>query len=274
MAIFEADDLIYNRFDLIYQDGNVEKFQYKMEDEIFEIYAHYKGNRASLNVWGKTFPQEVYNQVIYDVFEKHLKIEFLDIKNSGNNFGNLLEVREDIRVQLPEKEEQLLGRIRGKNRTSIRKKKKLLKAQYGDLKLEIFHDEVSTEAVEQYFLWKKKSHGTDYHMEPKEYLKKYYVTDTLLLKAGEINASILFFCQVGKIAYLENLAYNFELAKFSPGFLIYEMTLEELIKRKCSYFYLGGGHYGYKMRFGAEKNIVYAGTIHRQDVANRQKEDL
>ncbi len=266
MVTFETDNLIYNRFDLIYKDKNIERFLYEVDNETFAIDAHYKGNRASLNIWGKLFPQRVFNQVVYDIFERHLEIDFLDIRKSGNRFGDILESQSDIRVQLPETWEQLFSRVKAKNRSTIIRKKKNLRQQYGDLKLEVYHEEVPEEAVKQYFFWKKKSHGTDYHMSPRDYIQKYFVTDTLFLKAGETDASILFICQVEKTAYLENLAYNCKLSKFSPGFLLYGMALEELIKRGCSYLYLGGGDYGYKTRFGGEVSTVYTGVIQRKDI--------
>ncbi len=272
MVTFEADNLIYNRFDLIYQNGNVERFQYETKDEIFAIDVHYEGNRASLNIWGKEFPQEIFRQVIYDVFEKRPEIEFVDVKRAGNNFGNLLEAQNDILIRLPDTEEKLLSCISGKGRSAIRRNIRKLGEQYGELKLEIYHQEVPEDVVNQYFIWKQMSHGTDYHMRPEQYIKKYFVTDTLFLKAGETSASVLFFCQVENTAYLENLAYNHELRQFSPGFLLYEMALKELIRRGCSYFYLGGGDYGYKTRFGAEIKTVYTGTIQRQDIVNDRVE--
>lgn len=265
MVEFEADDMIYNRFDLIYKE-NVERFLYKFDDELFVIDAHYDNPKAVLNVWGKKFPQDVFEKAIESIFLQHSEIRFIEIKRAGNNYKNLLNECNDIRVLIPETEEQLLQRLRTKHRYTIKRMKRLLEEEFGKLQMILYQSDIPDEIVNQYFIWKQITHGTDYHMLPREYLQKYYVTDGILLKAGGENIGILFFCQVNNTVYLENLSYNTEMEKFSPGYVIYEMFLEELIKRKCSYLYLGGGEYAYKKRFGAEENVAYSGTIYRREV--------
>lgn len=268
---FDSDDLIYNRFDLIYQGRDIERFEYATEEGIFTINVHCRGNRATFDVWGKKFPEEVFLQAVCDMFDRHPEIDFLDIKRAGNQFLDVLEAQKDIRIQLPGSVEQLIGRLRKKSRATIRRNSRRLSEMYGDLRLELYHDRVSKEAVDQYFLWKKHSHNTEYNMSPEKYIKNYFVTDTLLLKAGTTNAAVLFLCHIGRIAYLENLAYNCALSRFSPGLLVYIRALEELIKRGCSYFYLGGGDYGYKTRFDAEVRTVYSGSIQRKDIIHERE---
>lgn len=265
MVKFEADDMIYNRFDLIYKE-NVESFFYKFEDKLFAIDAHYENSKAVLNVWGKMFPQDVFERAIENIFEQHLEIRYIEIKRAGNDYKNLLNECNDIRVPIPESEEQLLQRLRAKHRYTIKRIKRLLEEEYGKLEMTLYKSDIPDRIVEQYFIWKQTTHGMDYHMLPKEYLQKYYVTDGMLLKAGGKNIGVLFFCQVNSTIYLENFSYNTEMEKFSPGYIIYEMFLEELIKRKCTYLYLGGGEYAYKKRFGAEESIAYSGVIYRKEV--------
>ncbi len=262
---FEADDLIYNRFDLIYVE-NVERFSYKLEEREYFIDAHYENSKAVLNVWGKRLPQNFFDNTIEGIFKKHSEIRYIEIKRAGNDYKNLLSKCNDIRISIPKSEEELLQRLKAKHRYTVKRIKRLLEEKYGKLAVVLYKESISDEIVEQYFIWKQITHGTNYHMLPKEYLKKYYVTDGMLLKAGDKNVGVLFFCQVKSTVYLENFSYNAKMEKYSPGYLIYEMFLEELIQRKCTYLYLGGGEYEYKRRFGAEENVAYSGIIYRKEV--------
>ena len=136
----------------------------------------------------------------------------------------------DIYISLPETVDALLERVKAKHRYTIKREKRLLSEKYGKLELVVYKKDIPYEVIELYFSWKQVSVGKVCKMEPKEYLKNYYVSDALLLKAGETNVAVLFFCQVEKVVYLENFSYNVEMEKFSPGYLVYEMFLEELKK--------------------------------------------
>ncbi len=262
---FEADNLIYNRFDLIYKN-NVEQYVYEFEEKQYMIEAHYDNMEAKINVWGKYFPPNIFERVINDIFTRHSKVRYIEVKRSENNYQQMLYQSNDIYISLPETVDALLERVKAKHRYTIKREKRLLSEKYGKLELVVYKKDIPYEVIELYFSWKQVSVGKVCKMEPKEYLKNYYVSDALLLKAGETNVAVLFFCQVEKVVYLENFSYNVEMEKFSPGYLVYEMFLEELIKRKCSSLYLGGGDYMYKKRFGAKEIMTYSGTIYRKEV--------
>ncbi len=262
---YETDDLIYNRFDLIYTD-NVERYFCELENKKYFIDVHYENYKAVLNVWGKEFPQDFFDNTIEEIFRRHFNLCYIEIKRAGNNYKNLLDRCNDIHVSIPVSKEELLQRLKKKHRYTLKRIKRLFEEEYGKLETVIYKECIPDEMVNQYFTWKQLTHGTDYHMSPKEYLIKYHVTDGMLLKAGDNNIAILFFCQVNNTVYLENFSYNVHMEKNSPGFLIYEMFLEELICRKCTNLYVGGGEYEYKKRFGAEENIAYSGIIYRKEV--------
>ena len=262
---FDSDNLIYNRFDLIYPD-NVEEFVYEYDEELYSVFSHYDGKKATVNTWGKKLPQAVFSNLIRDIFSKHPEIRYLEIRCAGNNYDGLLIEENDIRINLPETSEELLLRLRGKHRTTIKRMKTLVEEKIGKMRFFCYHSDIPDEIVKKFFCWKEKIQGINYHMQPDEYLKKYYVTDAILLKAEETSIAVLFFCQVKKTVYFENFSYNPEMKKFSPGYIIYEMFLEELIRRKCLIVYLGGGDYLYKRRFGAEEETVYSGRIYRKEV--------
>lgn len=262
---FEADNLIYNRFDIIYQK-NIEHFLYEYGNRIYAIDAYYENFMAKMNIWGKEIPTDVFENAVADIFKHHSDIYCIEIKQARNNYHNLLEGGNDIRIPLPETVDQLLQRVRAKHRTAIKRIKKLLEKEYGRLNVIKYKSDIPDEIVLLYFKWKQITYGKDYNMTPEEYLERYHVTDAMLLKAGGNEVAILFFCQIDNVVYLENFSYNLKMEQFSPGYLIYEMFLEELIYRNCSLLYLGGGNYTYKKRFGAEESVAYSGMIYRKEV--------
>lgn len=267
IAKFDSDDLIYNRFDLIYGTEN-KSFQYSGTDEDYVIKAHCSGTEVTLDIWGKTFPQEIFNKVVADVFSDRTVCS-INVVRGGNPYQNFLEATNDIRVPLPGSAEELLGRVERRDRATIQRKKRWLDERIGNLEMKVFTEKIPDEIVDLYFQWKKTTHGTDYHLQSQEYIQKYHVTDALLLKAGETAVAVALFCQVDKIVFFENFSYNVELKKYSPGLLMYEMFMEELIKRGCRYLYLGGGSYIYKKRFGAEEKTAYSGIIYRAEIMEK-----
>lgn len=264
-AGFDTDNLIYNRFDLIYKDGN-HTISYSDSDTKYCLDIHKDDVKAKLNIWGKPLPQKIFESVIRDVFQdKHICA--IELIRCGNPYGDFLEEVNDIRVPLPGDFDELMNRAERRDRATIRRKLRWLDERIGDLKIELYaKDTIPDSVVETYFNWKKETHGTDYKLTASEYLDRYYVTDAMLMKAGETPVAVAFFCQTEDIVFFENFSYNIELKQYSPGLLMYVKFMEELIKRKCRYLYLGGGSYIYKKRFGAESFQAYSGVIYRKEM--------
>ena len=262
MFKFDTDNLIYNRFDIIYNNINVEHFLYTNSGVTYSIDVHYENNKADINVWGKRFPQQIFESAIDDIFDRHPEICRIEIMRAGNDYKHLLSEINDIRIPIPNTIEELLQRLKGKHQYTLKRIKKIVNEQHGTLTATVYDFDIPDELVNLYFKWKLETHGTDYGMTAKEYIKKYYVTNAIMVKAGDENVGIAFFCTAENIVYLENFSYNNKLNNLSPGYLTYELLLEELVKRKCAYLYLGGGEYSYKRRFGAEISKAYSGTIY------------
>lgn len=265
LAKFDTDNLIYNRFDLIYKDGN-HGISYSGSDTEYCLEIHKEGVKAKLNIWGKPLPQNIFEKAIQDVFADK-QICAIELTRCGNSYGNFLEEVNDIRVPLPDHFDELMNRAERRDRATIRRKLRWLDERVGNLKIEIYpKGGIPDRVVETYFRWKKETHGTDYKLSASEYLDKYFVTDAMLMKAGETEVAVAFFCQTEDIVFFENFSYNTELKEYSPGLLMYVTFMEELIKRKCKYLYLGGGGYIYKKRFGAEASRAYSGVIYRKEM--------
>ncbi len=273
MYNFQSDNLIYNRFDLRY-GLDIEHFVYKDKSLIYRIDSHCENNVVTINTWGKLFPQWVFEAAIKDIFDRYPESRYIEVGKSGNDYLNMLNEENDIRVPLPKTVEALLCRLSGKHRYTLKRLKRLIEAEYGRLETIIYQEDIPDEVVDLYFHWKRETHGMDYHMTPPEYLKKYYVTHALVLYAGEKPVGSLFLCIVGDTAYLENMSYDMKLSRLSVGYVTYEIALEQLVEKNCAYLYLGGGDYSYKKRFGAESNTVYSGRIYNPRMLEQFNEYL
>ncbi len=265
LAGFDSDNLIYNRFDLIYAEGN-HTISFCDSDTEYCLDVHTEEVKAKLNLWGKPLPQDIFDRAVEKVFADK-QICAIELTRCGNPYGDFLEETNDIRVPLPDSFDALMNRAERRDRATIRRKLRWLDERVGDLKIEIYSvDEIPEYVVNTYFKWKKETHDTDYKMSALEYLDMYYVTDAMLMRAGDTEVAVAFFCQMEDIVFFENFSYNMKLKKYSPGLLMYVKFMEELIKRKCRYLYLGGGSYIYKKRFGAEASAAYSGTIYRKEM--------
>lgn len=265
LARFDSDNLIYNRFDLIYAEGN-HTISFCDLDTEYCLDVHTEGTKAKINIWGKPLPQEIFDKAVQEIFTDK-QICAVELTRCGNPYGDFLEEINDVRVPLPDGFDELMNRAERRDRATIRRKLRWLDERIGDLRIEVYSKkEIPEHVVDTYFIWKKKTHDTDYQMSASEYLERYYVTDAMLMKAGNIEVAVAFFCQTEDIVFFENFSYNTELREYSPGLLMYVKFMEELIRRKCRYLYLGGGSYIYKKRFGAEAFVAYSGTIYRKEI--------
>lgn len=265
MEKYQEDNLIYNRFDLIY-GNDYRNLDVSFQNSEYHIAMHQERNKAILNLWGRELPQYVFEKVVDKVFQSSSDIRYIEIIQGGNNYNGYLCQGTDVRVILPETKEELLQRLKAKHQYNLKRQMRMIEERYGRVSGTVYTSDIPDDIVNRYFEWKKESHGIDYGLSPREYLDKYHVTDALLVKAHEKPIGIVFYCLVEDTAYLENFSYNDELIHYSPGYLSYVLFLEELIRRKCKLLYLGGGDYGYKRRFGAEERVAYNGSIYRPSV--------
>jgi len=267
IAKFDSDNLIYNRYDLIFKE-KYDKRNYTFDGIDYEIMMHNDDGEVSLNLWGKMLPQPLFEQIIEEIFQDR-SVYSIKLNRCQNNYKNYLVDNNDIRVPLSEDPDDILLRVERRDRATIRRKQRWLDERVGTVSLEIRGlENIPDEWVLKYFEWKKDSHNTNYRMTAHEYLEKYYVSDAMLLKAGTNDIAIAFWCENKDIVFFENFSYNPDYRDYSPGLLIYVKLLEELCRRKCRYLYLGGGNYIYKKRFNSEEVNSYSGIIYRKEFVN------
>ena len=114
---------------------------------------------------------------------------------------------------------------------------------------------------------KEKSHNIGKIENYNAYLQKYHISNIYVLYFGEDIAAILFSCEQCSNAYLENLSYDIQYSKYSPGQQIYEYAMIRLIEKKIRCIFLGGGDYDYKRKYGSIEETLYDGVIFRNVLA-------
>lgn len=265
MERIEADDLIYNRFDLIHpneywektitNDNFVCKYQVFVQEQI-----------AELNLWGKNISEDILQRIIHKVFDDNADI--IGIKAIGyfSNYEEMLVKGRQTIIYLPKSIEELDGRIRRKHRSYLKNQENQLTSNYGTVQIVSYSDTQVSQIVDTYFEWKRQSHGTEYHLSAEEYLRQYHVTDAMTLNLAGKPIAVLFYCLVAQTVYLENLSYDMDFGKYSPGIILYKAFLEKMVLLGCRIVFLGKSGLDYKKRFGSTEFISYDGTIYRNEI--------
>lgn len=254
-------DFIYNRFDLFAEDWYVICFS--CAGRQYALTAARQGKRLQLGVWLVRLPDGALCEVIRLLFLHLPDLEEVLYENSLTPAGRKPDLRNHFRIELPGTEEGLHSRLSAKHRYNLRRERKIIENELGPVEFAEFTGKIPGEIVEEYFRFKRMTHGVDYHMTSETYLKTFHVTHAYLLSAGKKCLGIVFSCEQCPIVYIENLTYNPEFARFSPGQVLYDHYLVRLIEKGNREIYLYGGNLSYKKRYGSTEETVYRGRIYR-----------
>ena len=255
---------IYNRFDLFHPLKNYDVwcYEYSGNKVYFEVSVYEEV--AALGIWLLPLSGEILQEIVSRVFKAYPKVRKIEYQYSLAAIGDYAG-HPSYEIELPDSEEALDLRLSSKGRYNQKRSLRLLGEQYGEVTFMRYdaRDPKAAEVWDRYFEFKQRTHGTSYHLTPDEYCDKYHVTDIYALFAeGEIISMILS-CEQCDIVYLDNLSYNPEYSKYSPGQILYSFYLKQLIQKGKVMIYLGGGDLEYKKRYGSIKKTVYDGVIYR-----------
>lgn len=229
-----------------------------------------EGGCADLHLWLKDIPVEVIECMAKEIFLQFSGIQKMYFTYSLHSAEKKCSRAKGNhwKLLLPESRDALLERISSKQRYNLKREKRIVQETFQDMQFAHYScDDVPIAVVEEYFRFKAITHGADYHMQAKEYLDKYRISDVYCLYLRGAVGSVLFSCEQGESVYLENLSYNPEFSKFSLGKILYEYFLDQLIAKNKKVLYLGGGQQEYKHYFGAVEDVTYDGVIYRSNIA-------
>lgn len=258
----DSTDLIYNRFDITYKNS-FETYITEQNGKKYTILLHIEGTIGFLNLWGKNIPSNVINNSINYFINIYPELTRFRVLRFTKNYKNYLIKGFERILILPPSPFDVQILLTNKERQHIRYNIKHL-AGDGELKIESLKN-ITNEIIETFFYWKKSTHDYDYNITPEEYINKYHVTDVILLSKIEESKkeqlAIIFFCACNRTIYLENISYNREYAKYSPGFLLYVYFVQQMIEEGRKYIFLGGAKQDYKRKFNSIERCCYTGDI-------------
>lgn len=253
-------EFIYNRIDLFCEKFIILHVMNEKHDYQLEVQLH--DNHAELGAWMMTISKKDFDEIASFLFHNYRNIEYISFCNVVSD--KIFIANNHYHVVLPNSYEELRARISAKSRNTMSRKKKKAEMDYGKIEMvEYNNDCISDDIVSVYFDMKEKSHHINYGLAYKDYLIKYHVSNVYVLYFGNIIAAIIITCEQCAIAYLENLTYDMELSKYSPGMMAYDMVLERLISKGKTEFYLGGGDYDYKKKYDSVETAVTEGKIYK-----------
>ena len=253
-------NFIYNRIDLF--SKNCILLHVKNDNNDYMLEAQLFAKHAVLGVWMMKVSGSDFEEISRFIFNKYKNIEFLSFYNAVSD--KTFIAKRHYSIILPESYDSIEMRISAKSRYNMRRMKKMAEKEYGKvIMIEYIQDEITDEIVSLYYKMKKQTLNIDYNLSYKDYIIRYHVTNVYMLCYGEKVAALLFTCEQCPIVYLENLAYDSDLAKFSPGMMAYDMMLEKLIEKGKTSLFLGGGDYDYKKKYDSIETTVTEGKIYR-----------
>ena len=127
---FPSDNLIYNRFDLIYGD-DIRNLSSEDKGKRYTVQLYCSGDVAKINVWGKTFPQTVFDGWIKQIFAEERVVHCVEIQAGGNTYQDQLVPYEDMCVCLPDSPEALWNRMSAKSKYNIFRNRRILARDFG-----------------------------------------------------------------------------------------------------------------------------------------------
>lgn len=257
-----AKNMVYNRPD-IYGGVKFKKIYIRCMGKDYEINYIVNWVKAELCVWLCNYPANVLNFAADYIF-KNEKVIKIVVNYSNINIHEKLCVDNNWVVFLPQNSEEIFSSMSKKSQYNFRREMRMLEEQLGQLKVVCYTArEIPSEIFENYFTWKLESHGTKYGLTGDEYIKQYHVTNAMALFAGKLLVAVLFYCKLEDTVYLENISYDNDYSKCSPGIILYEKFLENMTNEESKVVFLGNGSQTYKTRFGSREYIVYSGSLYR-----------
>ena len=257
-------DFIYNRFDLFCDNYIV--LMAERGQEIHIIEARLFDNYAELGIWKMHISNELLKEISDFLFQKSSNIGYI-IFFFCKTEGDYKTVKH-FYINLPDSSDAFLQRTSSKSRHRLNNQRHQVERQIGSI---IFHEykkeDCPEEVIRHYSTWKEKSHNIGKIENYNAYLQKYHISNIYVLYFGEDIAAILFSCEQCSNAYLENLSYDIQYSKYSPGQQIYEYAMIRLIEKKIRCIFLGGGDYDYKRKYGSIEETLYDGVIFRNVLA-------
>jgi len=233
-------------------------------DEILPV--SISGSVANIGTWMNPIGREMLIAAIEFIFKQFKGIKRVAYQNVL--YDTLLDhgwKHNDFYLPLPETIDELKQRLSSKGRYNLRRERRIIQETFEGLELRnIPFQEVPTELIERFYELKNETHG----VSSNEYdITKRNITDVYVLRIGNGDVKgIAISCEQGDIVFLENHTFDSTMRSYSFGQVLYDMFLDEMVKKGKQGVALGGGNLEYKHRYGTTCAIARSGSIYKNAV--------
>ena len=258
-------NFIHNRFDL--QENCVWKLiKYKKglrRDYYIQVKYSFEEQTAYLGIYLTQLSNYVLKQIVRFIFRKNPEIMYVKSTNSFARGGEWYATNY-FTIKMPGDSNSMDDLISSKSRYNLRREKRILEENFGNVDIYEKSVDESTKEVETYIAWKNNQYDQDWHMSGEDYATSHCVTHVYSLNSNGKILSLILSCEQTPIVFCENMAYDEIYGKYSVGQILYHEYLKRLNEKCVEEVYLMGGDYSYKKRYGSVENIVYNSLFYRK----------
>ena len=256
-----SSQYILDRYDLI--ANNYMCYEIYCDNTNYCVFGIVHGHSEVIGLGYLDVSKSIVRALVDFIFKNHPELREISFSNLTFGLGHHVQYK-SYKIPLPSTDTVLHKRLSPKGWYNIRRERRLIDEEVGESSfVEYDLNTIPDSLVEQYFEMKGRTHYGGYGLTPKQYLERYHVTNAYALLSGNIVLSIIFSCEQLDDVFLENLTYNTDFSRFSPGQVLYDFYLTRLILKGKNTLYLGGGNYSYKERYGSIKETLYVSKVFR-----------
>ena len=259
-------NFIYNRFDLFSKPEDFFALKIKNGREVKFVEYTVKDNQLELGLWLVPITQDEMDELLFYVTQKHPQVQKIIYKNALIPKGKA-KSHNHFRIVFPETVEEMESRVASKSRAKMRKKIRRAEEIWGPMEiLEYDRGNMPDAVVDKFFEFKLAIRGRKYNMTAREYLDRYHVSHSYVLKFGDTIGAIRFSCEQCPVVYGENFTYNPEMSEYSLGRYVFYHHLIRMVEKKHPELFFAGGDYEYKKHYGSIEETLYDCVIQVEDL--------
>ncbi|MDR1026863.1 MAG: GNAT family N-acetyltransferase [Rickettsiales bacterium] len=248
-----SPNVILNRFDIKYgNDFDLWKIDCGGAD--YFVATKTQSGVMDISLYMADISSDAQAALFRFLFDNDKRLKCIRVKYSKNPMPGVA-AGPHWHIDLPGSVDKLNAGLSYSVRYNTRRYPRKISEQFGGIEIKHFaRKDIPEIVLAEYFRLKEISHGRKYKPT---YLDDYFITDCYVLYAGGRIASIAFTADTAPNVYFENITYDPDFVKFSPGMILYYHILRELIASGRAQFYLLGGDMEYKRHFGGIMTETY-----------------
>lgn len=252
-------NVCWNRFDLRY--GN--DFDLWLINGAY-VASYLDGFAINVSLYLRKMDKNTFNEFAKYLFEFYSNAKELVVLHTYTEIDGI-EPAVHWHVDLPENIEKFNSTLSHRVRYNTKWYPKKIRENIGEYTIKYMNArDCPDDVVLTYFKWKKQTHGTNYGLTPKQYLQKFCVTGVYVMETESEMLAIGFISEIGENVFFENFSYNQKYAKYSPGMVLYNYLISDLISRGKKKLYLLGGNLEYKKHFNGVATMTRSGMVYRE----------